>query len=633
MCGIACLITTKPQPPELIRHMTAQLAHRGPDGEGSKHFCNNRLAFGHRRLAILDLSPAAAQPMATLDGRLWLTYNGEIYNNDELRHELAQTGYQFRTRSDSEVVLAAYATWGESCLDRFQGMWAFLIYDTDQQMLFASRDRFGVKPLYYWQAVDGLLAFASEIKAFTVLPGWRPAMHRQRVYDFLAWGLTEHTSDTLFSGVQQLRGGEALRLDLASVSSAGFVPKHEVWRWYEPRQLEDDSILLVEAAGKTSKLLSEAVGSHLRADVPVGSCLSGGLDSSSIVCLMQQQLTAIGEQANQSVFSACTVERSLDERPYMAAVVRKTGVHWQQVEPQASTLLEKLPELVWHQDEPFATTSPYAQWEVFRLAADHGVKVMLDGQGADEVLAGYHGFFGPLLASLAARGRMFSLVKEVRAMHRYHGYPVQQLLMRLADQMLPAEVRNGLRRLAGRPHTHPLWLNLDVLGADPVDPFEAAGGRVASVQALSMAQIGATNLPMLLHWEDRSSMAHSVEARVPFLDHRLVEYLLTLPDRCKIHHGMTKLVLREAMRGVLPEEVRLRQDKLGFVTPEAVWVRGAAADFRKLLAQSITASQGILQPSLLVMFDRMVSGAISYDSVVWRAIVFGAWQARFAISL
>lgn len=632
MCGIAGIIGVRPFESEHISRMNSLQSHRGPDGNGVHKLLEGHLWLGHQRLAIIDLSAAAHQPMSYADGRYWIVFNGEIYNHCRLRDELQQLGHCFKTRSDTEVVLAAYAAWGESCLERFEGMWGLLIFDNSLKRLFAARDRFGIKPLYYRRTNDSL-AFSSEIKAFTELPDWQARMNRQRAYDFLVWGLIDHTAETLFEGVYQLRGGEAMHIDLHAIGHTEQLPQPMIWRWYELTADPTASTLSIDtAATKTLRLLEASVNDHLQADVSIGSCLSGGLDSSSIVCLMHKILQAKNNSGRQTAFSACTAERGLDERPYMAMVAEATNIGWHQVEPQSETLLEKIDHLVWHQDEPFATTSPYAQWEVFGLSARNGVKVMLDGQGADEVLAGYHGFFGPFLANLFVQGKLSTLANELKGMSQIHGYRKTVLLMRIADQLMPENIRNLMRRLSGYPHATPDWLDINKLGAAPIDPFKAAGGRAPSIQVLSFAQVQATNLPMLLHWEDRSAMAHSVEARVPFLNHQLVEFLLGLPDNCKVHEGTTKLALRTAMKGILPESVRTRQDKLGFVTPEATWARKRSGDFKVLLKRSIENSSGILRPRILDYFEQMVKGDIVYDSMVWRALVFGVWQSRFGIS-
>lgn len=671
MCGIAGFISTRPQPAGIIGRMTDLIRHRGPDDEGFALFrdlsvtprtCGGRdtpddvyaagveyaprerladlgdcpvsLALGHRRLSIVDLSPLGHQPMCTQDRRFWIVFNGEIYNHVELRAELEDKGHRFLTHSDTEVMLAAYREWGAGCLERFNGMFAFLIYDTHDGKLFAARDRFGIKPLYYRVSAEGV-AFASEIKQFTALPDWQPHMNGQRVYDFLNWGISDHTDETMFAGVFQLRGGEALELDLPGLSgNPGTLPpggRLPVYRWY---RLSGASFSgnMNDAADGFRERFTDAVRLHLRADVPVGSCLSGGLDSSSIVCVMNDLLRAQDVHALQNTFSACADVKRFDEREWIDEVVKQTGVRAHYVYPGLEDLFATNREIVWHQDEPFGSTSIYAQWNVFKSAAEQGVKVMLDGQGADEQLAGYHTFFGPHFAGMFKRGQWVRLWREVRAAKRLHGYSGVDAVKFIANMLLPEALRQKLRAGLGKASATPVWLSLDHMGAEPRDPFVALGAKATSVRAFSVGQLTASNLQMLLHWEDRDSMAHSIEARVPFLDYRLVEYVLGLPDEFKLQEGVTKKVMREGMRGILPERIRTRMDKLGFVTPEEVWLRERGADqFRAALDEAIEASQGVLNKGARMVLDDMIAGRRPFNFMVWRMISFGAWMKEFNV--
>jgi asparagine synthase (glutamine-hydrolysing) len=670
MCGISALFATRSAlPAESLRALQRAVSHRGPDDEGVVSFHGDDwsptvyggtdtpdevysaalpysparidermneapLVLTHRRLSILDLTPTGHQPMCDAERRCWVVYNGEVYNYLELREELRGFGHTFSTNSDTEVMLAAYRQWGRECLHRFNGMFAFLLVDRARRTLFAARDRFGVKPLYYWISPDGLVAFASEIKQFSVLPGWRPRLNGQRAYDFLNWGLFDHTDETLFEGVFQLRGGEALELDLGSGSSRRAVAggRLPVYRWYELKA-RTFSGTRADAGQEFAGLLTDSVRLRLRADVPVGSCLSGGLDSSSIVCVINDLLRAKDAHALQKTFSACAAVKRFDEREFIEEVVRRTATDAHYVYPRLDELFGMLDRITWHQDEPFGSTSIYAQWHVFRLAAENGVKVMLDGQGADEQLAGYHGFFGARYSGLLRGLRWLTLWHDIRAAQALHGYPASLGLKYALNGVLPEWLRQPLRRLAGRPANSAPWLDLTVLNAEPTDPFRTVAPTGAtSVAAMSRAQLTATSLPMLLHWEDRDSMAHSIEARVPFLDYRLVEFVLGLPEDYKIARGVTKRVLREGMQGVLPEKIRTRMDKLGFVTPEEVWLREeGTAHFRKALRESVDASGGILKRDVLSLLEDMVEGKQAFSFLIWRLISFGAWMRVFSV--
>lgn len=671
MCGISGLIHYGAGNPFRIREMTDMIRHRGPDDEGyvlmpelsapvicwgkdtpqqviasGFHFTpkcsvddigelHAGVVLGHRRLSIVDVSAAGHQPMSGHDGHDWIVFNGEIYNYIELREELEANGFTFVTHSDTEVILAAYRKWGRDCLHHLNGMFAFLLYDTESGHLFAARDRFGIKPLYY-RISDFGIAFASEIKQFTVLADWQARMNGQRVYDYLNWGVSDHTDETMFEGVFQLRGGEAVDLDVhALLQGRESPPKNgrlSVTRWYSLQCSPFDGADEAEAARQFHEYFFRTVRMHIRADVPVGSCLSGGLDSSSIVCAMNDILRTQGAHANQKTFSACSNVKRFDERKWIEAVVADTGVEAHYIFPELDDLFELYSEIVWQQDEPFGSTSIFAQWQVFRQAADSGVKVMLDGQGADELLAGYHGFFGARFAGLFKQGKWLTLWREIRLTKRYHGLSEWEALQRVADMLLPESVRQLARRIAGVAAVAPGWIDMQRLGAELVDPFASTGRKAGSIRNISESMLVASNLQMLLHWEDRDSMAHSIEARVPFLDHRLIEFTLGLPDEYKLSSGITKRVLREGMRGVLPEAIRTRMDKLGFVTPEEVWFRDSQPElFRERLLDAIAMSGGILKPETVDLFDQMVAGQRPYNAVVWRMICFGEWVRQYNV--
>lgn len=668
MCGISGIISFVPLPLGSLHLMTDCIRHRGPDDEGFVLFpCLDGQAdprggpdtpddvlraellyspisngareglfhfgLGHRRLSILDLSPLGHQPMCTQDGRYWIVFNGEVYNYVELRAELENLGHSFISRTDTEVILAAYAQWGDGCLARFNGMWAFAIYDSKVKTLFLARDRFGVKPLYYWASPEGLFAFASEIKQFTVLPGWQAKLNGQRAYDYLVFGITDHTEETMFAGVFQLRPGHCVTLavDDASVVQPGAPLSTHAWYELRPRPFAGS---FDDAAREFRSLFEQSIALRLRADVPVGSCLSGGLDSSSIVCVLNELLRNQGGQALQKTFSACSDVARFDERKWIDLVVGKTGVDAHYVYPALDRLFEESPSITWHQDEPFGSTSIYAQWCVFRLAAQNGVKVMLDGQGADEQLCGYHGFFGPRLATLLKSWRFADLVADLGGMRRLHGYSVLSSLKFMLPYLLPEKLTHVLRRVGGYTHPRPSWLNLGRLQAEAVDPFWKLGARGGGIQALSWTQLTGANLQMLLHWEDRNSMAQSIESRVPFLDYRLVEFVLGLPDEFKVAGGMTKRVLRESMHGVLPDEIRNRLDKLGFVTPEEVWMRESMPHmFMNRIEQALgVAAECFNADDVRLELNNIISGRKRFSFLPWRIVNFGEWLGRFGVS-
>jgi asparagine synthase (glutamine-hydrolysing) len=670
MCGIFGLIQVNPFHTGELHAMSRLIRHRGPDDEGFAIFDetgmpslwggadtpnislnagkvpwspssrleqrgqtqHGGLALGHRRLSIIDLSPHGHQPMSDESGRFWITYNGEIYNYLELRDELRVAGYCFRSDSDTEVILAAYRHWGAECLSRFNGMWAFGIFDREAKSIFLARDRFGVKPLYVWQKGERM-AFASEIKAFTELEGWNAKANRERLLDFLVWNILDHSEETMFDGVRQLMPGHCVTLDLRGVFVGTSLPVWHPKRWYSLP--EAPAVISGPAAVEgLRELLSDSVRLRMRADVPLGSCLSGGLDSSAIVCLMAEQLGPVSQRpAEFHTFTARSHDAQYDEFEFAQTVIKRAGSTAHTVIPEPHGLFEDIDRLAWHQDEPFVSTSIFAQWCVFRLARSNGVTVMLDGQGADETLGGYRGFFGAHLASLLRNGKPLDWWREIRALNREIGFSTMRSAGYTAAYLAPKLV-GMLGRFDGRSYADRGWLDPAAKAAYTADPLGAAGGRPCSVREMSMAQVTATNLPMLLHWEDRNSMAHSIEARVPFLDYRVVEHCLAMADEEKVGQGVTKRALRTAMRGSVPDIVIDRRDKMGFVTAETLWAsRDVPVQFRAALEDAVLRLPGLLSPSLVKHFDDMLAGRRSFDHIFWRAISTSCWVHAFNVEV
>jgi asparagine synthase (glutamine-hydrolysing) len=627
MCGIWASIGFVPD-----RERIDVVRHRGPDGAGWRTFPTplGPVALGHRRLAIIDVSDAGLQPMADESGRWWLVFNGEIYNYVELRDELQQLGCSFHTQTDSEVLLAGYIRWGAEVLERLIGMFAFAIWDDVDKRLFVARDRFGIKPVYYFASDEGL-AFGSEIKQLRDLPGERGCMNLRRVYDFLSTGISDHTAETLYTGIRQLRAGECVTVDLGRWSLGKVLP---IERWYRVPAPGTIDISEREAGERFHALLAESVRIHLRSDVPVGSCLSGGLDSSSIVCLMAELLEANAMGARVHSVSACYGEKSVDEKPFIDAVVEHARCQAAHVFPRPEDALRLAERLTWYQDEPYGSTSIFAQWSVFEEAKRCGIKVMLDGQGADEQLAGYHGSFGYHYASLVRELRLVALLRTLVERQRYHGLSVKQQMRLFVVPLLPPSLVRFLRAPRGQAMVGCDWLSSEAFsridrsrGAFDVALDESGLGPVKDIGDLCVAMTQASNLAMLLHWEDRSSMAHGIEARVPFLDHRLVEFTIGLGAQHKIVGGDTKRVLRRGMAGILPEIVRKRRDKLGFSTPETEWFRGPLRPAIEAgVDETLRRYPGLLNADATRrLAGDMLDGKRSVDFTLWRVFNLGVW--------
>ncbi len=632
MCGLFASVGFEPDPARIDI-----VAHRGPDGRGWQTYASaaGPVALGHRRLAIIDVSAAGLQPMADASGRYHLVFNGEIYNYIELREEMRAKGEVFVSESDSEVLLRAYMLWGEEALPRLRGMFAFLIWDDRDKTLFAARDRYGIKPLYLFATPRGA-AFASEIKQVIGLPGMSGRMNVARVHDFLASGIADHTAETMYEGVTQVRGGECALVD-ASGSGPIYV---KIRRWYPPAAGEL-TLSEGEAAERFRALLTESVRLHLRSDVPVGSCLSGGLDSSAIVCLMSGMMGSTAGGAKVNTVSACYAEKSVDEKPFMDAVVAHAHTEPHFVFPKAEDVFQRASDITWHQDEPFGSTSIFAQWCVFEEARRAGVKVMLDGQGADEQLAGYHGGFAYYMADLTRRWQFGQLLRTMVERNRYHGTSVYEQIRNHLVPLLPRHLAGKLRR-QHRALTQHDWLGTDTLRerGNPRTAFELASDElglpaVTDIRSLCMTLTYGSNLAMLLHWEDRNSMAHSIEARVPFLDHPLVEFSLALGNDHKIVGGDTKRVLRRGMKGILPEAVRERRDKLGFATPEQIWFRGPLRGLVEGGIEKTIARYPELMNATGVraLAKSMLDGERPLDFTLWRIVNLGMWGERMGITL
>lgn len=567
MCGISAVLSlgqADVRPGEL-ETMHAQIHVRGPDGEGFFH--EPRVALAHRRLAIIDTTSAANQPFLWQD-RYALIFNGEIYNYRELRSELEAYGVRFSTSSDTEVLIAAYAVWGSDCQHRFNGMWAFVIWDRQNQTLFCSRDRFGVKPLY-WTQSDGQLYLASELKQLRAL-GLGARVDVDELSRFLYAGIVGATPASFFSGLEALPAGHSLTVE-----------RHQGVRiesWYHlPANPAD--------GGTLPALLLDAVSLRLRSDVPVGSCLSGGLDSSAVVMLA----AAARQQASADplrCIHARSSDPEVDESAYASLVADAACASLQTLTPSADQFWQNLTEICRIQDEPFGSPSICMQYFVMQQARASGCPVMLDGQGADEILLGYSKFMVLAFSHAWRSGGLPQLLRTLTNSWAANA----ALTPRTSLQYLVGTLLSPLR--AARVRRRLSFLHL------PLQPvrrlYNSVSAAATDCRRTQLLELFQTSLPALLRYEDRNSMAHSVEARLPFLDYRLVEAALALPVDQKIHNGWSKYPLRTS--GILPDAIAWRRSKLGFNAPERSWIGGYS---RQMLAQTLDS------PLIAAMADRV----------------------------
>lgn len=591
--------------PEVIHQMTNSLRHRGPDDEGYVLFKDNEpccaggkdtqptawhtkfpytptsdiaelsfdfnIALGHRRLSVIDLSEAAHQPMC--NDEVWITLNGEIYNYIELRNELIALGHSFISQSDTEVLLKAYTAWGVECLQKLNGMWSFVIYDKKKDLLFASRDRFGVKPLYYYRD-ENLLAFASEQKALLQIPDNNIKENPAAIFDFLFLNQIEMQPEGFFKNVFELMPAHYIIFDIKQ-------QKLSVNKYYElsfnPELEAYDAGKQVEYVRKTRKLIREAINIRLRSDIPVGFCLSGGIDSSSIVCLASEiskenKLSQLGSQLK--TFTAINQTTEYNEAGWAEMVVKKTDTEWIKANCTAGDMMQELPKIIYHQDIPLFSTSTYAQYKVMQAAASHGIHILIDGQGGDELFAGYPPFFSAYYTELICRLQWKTLVAEFKNIANSPTSLAifsKSLVKYGLDKILPKQFSLAF---AKQIKAEARYLKPELLSKNKTTVNFAGEYQLIGCNPLLKDYFTKVYLKNLLRWEDRCSMTFSVESRTPFSDDiQLIEYIFGISSTYKIRNGWSKSLLRNAMEGILPDAIKNRTDKMGFSTPQQLWLK------------------------------------------------------------
>ncbi|MDT4969357.1 MAG: hypothetical protein QOJ64_4094 [Acidobacteriota bacterium] len=636
---------------EAIRRSTNSLRHRGPDDEGYV-LLNTRtqqiaqaggrdtypnldlpplesfdtqefdLALGFRRLSILDLSPAGHQPMKSADGKCWIVFNGEIYNYVELRDELARERFEFRTGTDTEVILTAYQRWGIDCLSHFEGMWSFAIWDGTKRQLFLARDRFGIKPLYYVNDGERFI-FASEIKALLQHTHVGRRVNPQRLYEYLLSGLTDHGEETLFAGIKQVPAAHSLTLHIDRPQDAR---PERYWKVDLTRQL---NISIEDAAEELRELFLRSVKMHLRCDVKAASILSGGIDSSAIVTCMR----SINPHSELSVFGYTADDPLLNEERWIDLVGSTVKADVNKIRVAPEQLIAEMDGFVESQDEPFDSTSIYAQYCVLRRAHESGFKVLLSGQGADEILAGYPSYVTTQMASFLRSGRLGSAFQLLTGISGRPEIAKSALLRSAGRQLLPSSVGTIAKRMIGAETAYePGWLDMGWFSRREVN-FTFAKQPGYSLKEQLHHMLVESNLPMLLRHEDRLAMAHSIESRVPFLTASLVQFLLSLPEKYLISSaGTSKYVFRRAMRGIVPDDVLNRQDKIGFDTPEQQWLTKSQSWVSEVLRSEAGRSIPALNSKAMAQYwGEVVSGRRVYQNKVWRWLNMIRWADKLQI--
>jgi asparagine synthase (glutamine-hydrolysing) len=587
MCGIAGIISplqSDVNHPRL-QSMSDALSHRGPDGDGLWISAEKNAGFSHRRLAVIDLSAKASQPMRYQD-RYTITYNGELYNYKSLRNELKKAGFHFHTESDTEVVLAAYACYKEKCLGLFDGMFAFAIWDEQEQILFAARDRFGEKPFYYHHEAERFF-FASEMKAL-----WAAGVHKntdlRMLINYLSLGLVQHASDksqTFFNDISSLPPAHYLKF----AGQTLLIEKY----WDLDKQI---CVPMSEEQAKErlSQWLSASVTSRMTSDIPLGCSLSGGIDSATVLYHMQQhQSSAIKS------FSAVFPGFEKDETAYIHKTTQHLQTENHTCTPTGEELIADFQKLMYHQEEPIPSSSIYAQFRVFQLARENGVRVLLDGQGADEVLAGYHRYIHWFLQEKIGRFK-FGAFRREKKLLRQHGVPFEWDLRNYVAAYFPSHVAIALEKKSFRKTLHHPDFSKDLTAQLKGKEWDGLHKPIITkLNDILYYDVMTKGLEELLRFSDRNAMAHGCEARLPFLQHEMATYIFSLPPDMKIHQGYTKYLLRTAMNQHLPDEIVWRKDKVAFEPPQKMWMEsGRMMDFMHESRKTLV-SQGLLKAEVL----------------------------------
>lgn len=607
MCGIAGIYqnsiispkeTNKPQVESMLRTMQ----HRGPDASGTFSFDN--ICIGHTRLSILDTSSAGNQPMHYKD--LSIVFNGEIYNYIELKNDLKILGHEFISSSDTEVILHAFDEWGIESFKKFRGMWAFVIIDKAQNEIVGCRDFFGIKPFYYYKDKNSFF-FASEIKALLNIPEIHPKVNMSILMDYLIMGFSEHTSATFFDKIDQLLPAHYFKLDLKNNTI-------KIEKFYELRESLENT---KSSETEFETYFSNSIEHHLRSDVPVGTCLSGGVDSSSIAAMASRKYRS--NQKNEFFFKAITAqseEKSQDETYYAELVTKNNPIDWHKINPDYDDFRNEIEDCLYFQEEPVGTPSVFMQYMVMKKAKNLGLKVLLDGQGGDEILLGYERYYPAFFVYLFKSMRFFKLISEFINCLRYSKLNLFTLTAYFFYFLFPKIRKKYLKKRFFFVQQTYLDKGFTFLKLSSKGFFD--------INKLQVSEIESLQLPHLLRYEDKNSMAHSIEARTPFVDKKIVEFCLNLPHHSKINNGYTKFPLRKLLRKLTCHEVAWRRNKIGFESPTSKWMKQHESIAKNLISKSKILSI-ILKPNTNYI-------SLSPD-IQWKLYNIAVWEKQFSVSI
>lgn len=660
MCGITAIIKKKNSDlniPILIEEMNTKIKHRGPDDEGYAFFKNSEfltaggsdtpsevwtsnfvytpkekiievenkynIALGHRRLSVIDLTSAGHQPMCF--NNKWIVLNGEIYNYIELRNELQDLNHHFYTNSDTEVLLKAYEVWGFKCQEKLNGMWSFIIYDLEKNLLFGSRDRFGVKPLYYYDD-NQCIAFASEIKSLLQIPNNNININEKAVFEFLFNNEIEKENEGFFKNVYEIPPSAFYLYDFENETL-------KIEKYYNLNFQKEfkkfDKLQEKKYISETKKLIVRAVELRLRSDIPIGFCLSGGIDSSSIVCSANEILKN-KTQEKIKTFTAVNKQKDFSEEKWAKKVIEKTSSLWYKIDCNSKDMMSKLESIIYYQDIPLSSTSTYSQYKVMQLASKNNIKILIDGQGGDELFAGYAPFYFAYFNELIRNCKFKTLYQEMSKLE-FSPFSMKIFfktwLKVILDYFLPMKLRVLLAKKIKAEST---YFNNNFLKNLENHNFK---GNYKNTKTNELLHDFFTKsfLKNLLRWEDRCSMAFSVESRTPFSDDiNLIEYIFNIPANYKIKKGFSKNLLREAMKDLLPKDIKNRTDKMGFSTPQSIWLKEINKDLKYYVEKLGNTNVYIDNNKLLKDWDKIFNTEdTKKQDFIWRYVNFLLWKNMF----
>lgn len=615
MCGIAGFFNsrlTRNQALDGIENMLQSIAHRGPDARGT--WWHDGLVFGHNRLSIIDLSHEADQPMH-YQGNV-MVFNGEVYNYLEIRRELIQKGYSFTTQSDTEVVMASYLEWGTDCVNHFVGMWAFAMYDVKNNLVFASRDRFGIKPFYYISK-DNKFYFSSELKGLKPTPVFSNELNLNQVSRGLQLGWLCYHDETYFNAIAALPAAHNMVIRFAGSEIKGV----EITRYWDVNTGEYSNASFADKTSQFREMFAESIALHMRSDVPVATCLSGGLDSSAIVSEVQHQHPGTSYKSFSIYYDG---DGEVDERPFISEVIGKyPAIEPYYKKPSDEEVKAEFHNALFHADVPATGSSFISQYFLMKLISENGIKVVLDGQGSDEFLGGYMHSYYRLVADMIRSGNIgngFATTFEVAENLKLTG---KKKYAHFAKSMLSSvSSEQKLYSMEYRGY-YPFLLN-----EKPAKiPFRLTHTPGTKLDNFLYNLMSSTSLPSLLQYEDRNSMAFSIESRVPFLDHRLVEFAFSLRNDDKIKGIETKRILRHSLKDILPEAIVNRKDKKGFVTPgEIKWLRGPLKNLMDINYQNLPFLRKDIVKRIM---ENHSKGDNSKSVLAWRIATLNYWIQNF----